>query len=213
MITGYVKLNKNISNTINLIDDVTEASKEQKTGIEQINDTVTQLDQATQKNTQSASHINEMTLEIKVLANKLLVRSSQATYNKSAEKQAFNMEVTMYLNKLKFDHINFKNRNSQKLGGKTSWTVVNETQCNLGKWIIELESKSESYTKTSSWTNLKDGHLRIHKGMQDIINENAGESLNRELEKDSQELDRAISDVFKTIQQVKTDSSNATYIV
>ena len=45
MIDGYKQLNENIQQTINLISDIQNASKEQLLGIEQINDAVTQLDQ------------------------------------------------------------------------------------------------------------------------------------------------------------------------
>ena len=50
MIEGYKELNKNISETIHIIEDVSKASKEQMTGIEQINDAVNMLDRVTQEN-------------------------------------------------------------------------------------------------------------------------------------------------------------------
>ncbi|WP_228137652.1 methyl-accepting chemotaxis protein, partial [Aliarcobacter cryaerophilus] len=55
MIDGYRKLNLNISETISLIDNIKNASKEQLVGIEQINDAVNQLDQQTQENAKIAS--------------------------------------------------------------------------------------------------------------------------------------------------------------
>ena len=55
MIDGYDGLNENISRTINLISDIELASKEQQSGIEQINDAVSQLDQQTQQNAIIAS--------------------------------------------------------------------------------------------------------------------------------------------------------------
>jgi methyl-accepting chemotaxis protein len=208
MIDGYKNLDKNITNTIELIDDVTKASIEQRTGIEQINDAVTQLDQATQENAQAASDINEMAKDIQVLSEKLLDTSSHATYNKTADTQVADMTTTMYLNKLKLDHVNFKNNNCAKLGERGKWSVVNETQCNLGKWIIESEQKGKPYTATANWSNLKEGHLKVHKGMQDIIDENSDASTNVVLQKEAEDLDKAILSVFSTIQQVKTDHSN-----
>ena len=67
MIKGYLELNKNISTTLELIDNVTMASKEQSTGMIQINDAVNNLDQITQINAQNASQANTIaqeTLEI-----------------------------------------------------------------------------------------------------------------------------------------------------
>jgi len=62
MIVGYEGLNENISKTSNIIKDIVVSTKEQQTGIEQINDAVTQLDQQTQNNAMVAS-------EAKIIAN------------------------------------------------------------------------------------------------------------------------------------------------
>ena len=60
MIDGYNELNENISVTLDLISNVTQASKEQSTGMIQINDAVNNLDQITQRNAQNASNANEI---------------------------------------------------------------------------------------------------------------------------------------------------------
>ena len=60
MIEGYKELNSNVSQTINLITDIQNSSKEQLLGIEQINDVVNNLDRQTQQNAQIASQTNEI---------------------------------------------------------------------------------------------------------------------------------------------------------
>ncbi len=60
MIEGYTTLNENISTTIDLIQNVTVASKEQSAGMVQINDAVNNLDQITQKNAQNAGVANDI---------------------------------------------------------------------------------------------------------------------------------------------------------
>jgi methyl-accepting chemotaxis protein len=206
MINGYSKLNENIENTIELINDITKASQEQQSGIEQINDAVTQLDQATQQNAKAAGDINSMAKNIQQLSTKLIETSNHATYEEKAIEQVCDMNLTMFLNRLKLDHVNFKNKNCVNLGTKKSWTVVNETECNLGKWIIQSENENKNYTKTSNWSDLKKVHLQVHKGMQDIIIENANDSNNETLKKQAEDLDRAIVSVFSSIQQVKIDN-------
>ena len=70
MIIGYLGLNENISKTLELIKDVEFSSKEQLSGIEQINDAVTELDQQTQENVSIANNtqdIAEQTNEISTL--------------------------------------------------------------------------------------------------------------------------------------------------
>jgi methyl-accepting chemotaxis protein len=81
MIEGYLKLNDNITNTIFLINNITESSKEQQSGMEQINDAVTELDQVTQQNALAASNINNMAKEIKLLSLKLLETSNHVKFD------------------------------------------------------------------------------------------------------------------------------------
>ena len=61
MIEGYSSLNTNIDKTIELISDVSSASREQQTGIVQINDAINSLDQKTKKNAQIAGLANKIT--------------------------------------------------------------------------------------------------------------------------------------------------------
>ena len=75
MIDGYKQLNENISQTINLISDIQNASKEQLLGIEQINDAVNQLDQQTQQNAAVASQTHDVAVVTDEIA-KLIVNNA-----------------------------------------------------------------------------------------------------------------------------------------
>jgi len=76
MIKGYEELNDNATQTINLIEDVSVASKEQMTGIEQINDAVTMLDRVTQENAHEASSVAQIASEVSQMANELVAEAS-----------------------------------------------------------------------------------------------------------------------------------------
>ena len=75
MIEGYTQLNENISKTSELISDVEAASKEQQTGIVQINDAVNSLDQQTQQNASIASATHDVAVQTDEIA-KLVVESA-----------------------------------------------------------------------------------------------------------------------------------------
>lgn len=77
MINGYKELNQNITNTINLIQDIEMSSKEQLMGIEQINDAVNQLDQQTQQNAAVASQAHDVAILTDEIA-KLIVTNADA---------------------------------------------------------------------------------------------------------------------------------------
>ena len=81
MIEGYKELNKNISETINIIEDVSAASKEQMLGIEQINQTVNMLDRVTQENAFESNQIKDISQSVSTLAYELLTDAKSKKFN------------------------------------------------------------------------------------------------------------------------------------
>ncbi|MFX4217409.1 methyl-accepting chemotaxis protein [Aliarcobacter butzleri] len=73
MINGYTELNKDIMETIELIKNFENSSKEQLLGIEQINNAVSILDQKTQENAQVTSHTRDIALSTDNIA-KLIIK-------------------------------------------------------------------------------------------------------------------------------------------
>jgi methyl-accepting chemotaxis protein len=81
MITDYQELNKHISETIHIIEDVSSASKEQMNGIEQINDAVAKLDSVTQENASEANKIKNISSEVSNMANDLVEDAKNKKFN------------------------------------------------------------------------------------------------------------------------------------
>ncbi|MGD9625299.1 MAG: methyl-accepting chemotaxis protein [Arcobacter sp.] len=81
MIEGYKELNKNISETIHIIEDVSRSSKEQMTGIEQINDAVNMLDRVTQENASESNQVKSIAQNVSELANELLADAKTKKFN------------------------------------------------------------------------------------------------------------------------------------
>ena len=93
MISGYKELNENIQQTINLISDIEMSSKEQLTGIEQINDAVTQLDQQTQQNAQIASQAHDVAVVTDEIAKLVLNSADTKEFIGKKEVKAKNMNL------------------------------------------------------------------------------------------------------------------------
>ena len=72
MIEDYVGLNDNIAKTTELIKSVEMASKEQLTGINQINDAVNSLDKQTQENASIASQTYDVAMETDTIAKRVV---------------------------------------------------------------------------------------------------------------------------------------------
>ena len=73
MIDGYHNISQNISNTINLIKDVSSGANEQKVAMEQISDAINSLDKQTQVNANIANQTNDISSQTSVLANNIVI--------------------------------------------------------------------------------------------------------------------------------------------
>jgi methyl-accepting chemotaxis protein len=80
MIKGYEKLNNNIQNTLSLITEVSSSSKEQSIAMEQINETINQLDQVTQQNAMSASGANDVAKDVKDIAQNVVSNTNKKKF-------------------------------------------------------------------------------------------------------------------------------------
>ncbi|MDD3008716.1 MAG: cache domain-containing protein [Arcobacter sp.] len=208
MIGGYSTLNTKINETISLIEDVSQGSKEEEKGIVQINDTINTLDQATQVNANSATIISGLASEVANLSENLLKIADRAKFKEMSKKEIEDIDLVFKISKLKNDHIKFKLTNFDKVGSsKVPWTVTKPTECDLGKWLLEQENSGKSFTKTENWNLLKINHDLVHNSVQNYINEdckiNSDQSVLNEL---SQKLDKATFEVFRSLDQIKKDN-------
>ncbi|RXJ91756.1 chemotaxis protein [Arcobacter sp. CECT 8983] len=81
MIKGYEELNSHMKETLEIIADVSSASKEQMTGIEQINNTVSMLDRVTQENASEANNVTQVANDTLSMANELVNEAKQKQFN------------------------------------------------------------------------------------------------------------------------------------
>ncbi|MFY9094191.1 methyl-accepting chemotaxis protein, partial [Aliarcobacter butzleri] len=122
MIKGYEDLAFKISQTKEIINSVTIFSKEQEIGIVQINDTISKIDFATQKNAKTALNIDNLSNEVSKLSNKLLQITSQSKIDDKYYEMVENINLIKELSTYKNDHINFKKRYYKTLNNFTNST-------------------------------------------------------------------------------------------
>ena len=94
MIKGYTGLSENIIKTIDLIADVTSASKEQQAGINQINDAVGLLDQQTQQNANVANQTYEIATNTAALAEGIVKKTDEKEFEGKNSIQANSHQIT-----------------------------------------------------------------------------------------------------------------------
>jgi methyl-accepting chemotaxis protein len=204
MITGYNQLNESITSTIELIEDVASATKEQESAMNQINDTVNSLDQATQQNAALASSINEMSNVTSTLASQLQNAINRTSFDKNASKRICDENLIFDVNKLKSDHLVFKNINFSECRKGNDFKVKTHHECNLGKWIDEHEDTT--FNQTKDWGNLKQAHKHVHELVQKTVDLYAKGASNNEIFEVTEEVENNINIVFESLNTIREEN-------
>ena len=118
MIEGYNGLNENITNTIDLISQVSESSKEQLTGIEQINDAVNQLDQQTQQNASVATNTKGIAEHTSSIAQRIVTNANAKEFIGKNDVKAEELELKSSPNIIQTQQAPIQKRTSQKVESK-----------------------------------------------------------------------------------------------
>ena len=81
MIQGYNNLSEKIDKTIELINSIENIAKEQKIGMEQINDAIDSLDKQTQQNAQIAAQTNNIAIQTDKLSKDIVENVDKKEFN------------------------------------------------------------------------------------------------------------------------------------
>ena len=126
MIQGYKSLNDSINSTINLISDVEMSSKEQLSGIEQINDAVNQLDQQTQQNAAISTQTNDIAITSDKIAKLIVEDANKKEFHgkndivaKSIEENSKKFDNSLQIKKANLNKISTKENSSKVIQSST----------------------------------------------------------------------------------------------
>ena len=206
MIHGYHELNEKIDQTKEMIDLVSNASKEQELGISQINNAINVLDTNTQENAADATNIDQLANEIESLSDGLLDTASRASFNQKARDQVCDVDMTHQLNSLKLEHLNFKSNSFIRLNEKKSYKISTCKECNLAKWLSKQENTGALFTKTNNWVELNKSHASVHENVQKFIDLNAEYASNDTLLAIGNDIEKATEEVFMHLDIVKQEN-------
>ncbi len=202
MIKGYENLTSKISQTKQIIDSVTQFSKEQELGIVQINDTISRLDTATQKNAFTASNIDVLSNTVSKLSTRLLQITSQSKIDEKYYEMVENITLIKEVSKYKNDHINFKKKYYETLDSFENCTVVDCKSCNMGKWISLCENENKDFIKVKQWQILKQNHEEIHNKVQQYVIENSQKRQNSILRQTASEIEESTIKIFDSLNDI-----------
>ena len=207
MIKGYENLSNKIVQTKDIIENVTQFRKEQEQGIIQINDTISRLDTATQKNASTASNIDVLSNEVSKLSSKLLQITTQSKIDEKYYEMVENIDLIKEVSKYKNDHIDFKKNSYLNLNSFENQEVTSDKSCDMGKWISFCEKENRSFTKIVQWNNLKINHEKVHKNVQKYLLENSLKKENSVLRQIAAQIEESTTMVFESLNEILYEDS------
>jgi methyl-accepting chemotaxis protein len=205
MIKGYDELNANIKNTIEMIEQVANASKEQERGIVQINDAVNALDKATQKNAAVADDISNMSQEIAQMSNSLVTAASRASFLEVARKQVSNVDLVYDTAKLKVDILKLKGSIFSQFGSFENFAVQTNKAQNV--WIDNFIQNNPN-CNMQTVNALKQLNSELTKKLQALVDANSHKESNKILNEKAKEVEMCSVQIFDTLNQLKQDISS-----
>lgn len=105
------------------------------------------------------------------------------------------------INRLKSDHINFKNTNFALCKENHSFTVKNHHECNLGKWIDSNENRT--FSSSDDWKELKNAHEKVHSLVQNTVDLYSKGESNNQIFDVTKDLEKNINTVFNKLDKIR----------
>ena len=170
-------------------------------GIGEINNAIAEIDTAVQENARAINDMSNLAIETSSMANSLILTANKTKFDKESMNWICDIDMMFELNKLKLDHINFKENAFKNLNTFEKIKVVNEHNCNLGKWI-DKHSMTE-FAKSKEWTEFNFHHHQVHSLVQQYIDANNQHLPIDELEKISIGIEENIEKVFEFANKIK----------
>ncbi len=202
MISGYDELNSNINSTIEKIEYVATASKEQERGITQINDAVSTLDQATQQNAQVANQISTMSTQIADMSSSLVTAAARADFLQDAREEVCNVDLVYDTAKLKVDVLRLKDEVYSRLGNYEAWHVSKNNS--LEAWITNYIETNPN-ANMNSIDDVRKLNENLHKNLQELVDTNASKENNEVINKKAKSVEIEALRIFGTLNALKKD--------
>ncbi|MDY0328561.1 MAG: methyl-accepting chemotaxis protein [Arcobacteraceae bacterium] len=201
MIDGYNKLNDQIKSTIDMIEQVTSASKEQELAMNQISDAVNKLDSATQENASVATDISTMSLDIAKLSDSLVNAASRASFIPESREKVCNIDLVYDTAQIKVDAIRLKDDIYSRIGKFEDFKVPQFDKLNI--WLDNVSSKYKISQEVLD--DIKLNNITFTNNLQKFVSQNAQKVDNKDLEITAKMVEESLLRVFGHLNNLKRD--------
>jgi len=202
MIKGYEDLNVSISSTIELINEVTSASKEQQSSIVQINDAVSQLDHATQRNATVADEISQLSTEIESMSTKLVTAANKASFLQETRGQVCDVDLIYDIADIKVALFNYKDDVYSRLANSNNTKVNEFTQ--LNNWLQSYRSKHPD-VDNKLIDQLEHMNKNLFTFLTQLMNSSITKADNSTINDFAKKVEIESMRIFGTLNQIKED--------
>ena len=206
MIDGYSELNNSISNTLVTIENVATASKEQESGILQINDAINSLDSSTQKNAQVAEQISNMATSIAYTSSYLVTVASRTSFIKDSLDKVDNVDLVYDTALLKTNLLKKKDEVYSKLGDYKNFNVVDDNS--IKDWLNSNDNVSKISDKKLV-ENIKLLDTTFYKNLQDLVISNSNGDKPEILNTKASAVEKCTTEIFKSLDDMKFNKKDS----
>jgi methyl-accepting chemotaxis protein len=193
-------LMQKIDKTSELVNSVSNASKEQFIGVNQINDALMKLDQDTQENARVSSEIADLSEDVAHMSDNLVKAAQRATFKQETREQVCDIDLVFDTARLKLDHIALKENAFDNIS-TPNYKIKDHLSCNLGAWIKDSENKEFASSKT--WSDFKKIHAHVHEGIQKFVDRSQAKASNSELMSIAKDIEHDTIKTFDTFNEIK----------
>ena len=126
---------------------MTIASKEQESGMIQVNESINILGSATQKNASTASLIDGLAKEVTQLSKRLNSITSSTQIDDKYLNRVNDIDLINEITRHKFNHILLKKEFFKNLDEFETFQLFGGTSSKMAKWMVSCENENKNFTK------------------------------------------------------------------
>ncbi|MGB3750242.1 MAG: HAMP domain-containing methyl-accepting chemotaxis protein [Arcobacteraceae bacterium] len=205
MINGYSNLDKDIQNTLSLIQNVSNSSKEQEESILKINTAVISMDRSTKDNGEVSKNISSMAHNIETMSNRLVTTAAKASFLEDSRKQVCDIELIYEIANIKVALFEYKSTIYAQLANKSN-TNISKFHI-LDEWISKYSVSDHNIDK-AMMNELQNLNEKLFESLQLLSKASINLESNEILISYAKNVEEESTKIFTTLNQVKEYNCN-----
>jgi len=200
MINGYEQLSDNINDTINLIENVSNSSKQQEQSILKINTAVVKMEHSTNDNANVSKEISTISHEIETMSDRLVNAASKASFIQETRAQVCDIDLIYDIANLKVALFNYKDNVYSRLADKNDNSVKKFDQ--LDVWLNDYQRDNNDINK-EIMTQLHEMNNNLYQYLTNLMNSSTNNEDNNTINHYAKQVEIESMRLFGTLNQIK----------